>query len=73
MGFDTVGRLPKTISLSWLDDGEGTGAIFRQHKAKCHDSRKLQFNKITLERAEKRKSRTKDNTEQEAGNVSTDA
>ena len=56
VGFKTVGCLPKIINLSWLNDGVGTEAIFRQHKAKWHDSCKLQFNKTTLQRAEKRKS-----------------
>ena len=72
MGYNRVGCLPKTINLSRLDDGVGIEAIFRQHKAKWHDSCKLQFNKITLQRAEKRKSHIEDNTEQGEGNVSTD-
>ena len=38
MGFNRVGCLPEIITLSWLDDGVGTEAIFRQHKAKWHDS-----------------------------------
>ena len=63
MGFNRVGCLPKIINMSRLDDGVGIEAIFRQHKAKWHDSCKLQFNKTTHQRAEKRKSHTKDNTD----------
>ena len=61
-GFDKVGCLPKTINLSRLDDCVGIEATFRQHQAKWHVSCRLQFNKTKLERAEKRKSRTEDNT-----------
>ena len=63
MGFNRVGCLPTIIILSMLDDDVGTEAIFRQHKAKWHDSCKLQFNKTTLQRAEKRKSHIENNTD----------
>ena len=63
MGFNRVGCCsPKIINLSRLADGIGIEAIFRQHKAKWHDSCKLQFNKTTLQRAEKRKSHNEDTT-----------
>ena len=38
MGVNRFGYLPKIIILSRVDDGVGTEAIFRQHKAKWHDS-----------------------------------
>ena len=63
MGFDRCGCLPKAINLSWLDDGVGNGLILRQHKGKWDNSCKLQFNKTTLQRAEKRKSHIEDNTD----------
>ena len=63
MGFDRVGCLSKTFNLSWLDDGVSIEAIFRQHKAEWHDSCKMQFNKTTLQRQEKRKSHIIDNTD----------
>ena len=53
--FNTAGCLPRTITLSRLDDGEGVEATLRKHRAKWHDSCRLQYNRTKLQRAEKRK------------------
>ena len=53
--FGRISCLPGTLKLSRLDDGKGIEATFRLHKAKWHDSCRLQFNKTKLQRAEKRK------------------
>ena len=53
--FDRISCLPGTLKLSRLDEGQGIEATFRLHKAKWHDSCRLQFNKTKLHRAEKRK------------------
>ena len=58
VGFSTTGCLPRTMDLSHLDDGEGIEATVQQHKAKWHDSYRLQYNKTQLQRAEKRTSST---------------
>jgi hypothetical protein len=55
MGFNSIGCLPRTLNLSRLDDGDGIEATLRQHKAKWHDSCRLEYNKTKLQRAEKRK------------------
>ena len=54
-GFSKAGCLPRTINLSRLDDGESIEETFQKHKAKWHDSCRLQYNKTKLQRAEKRK------------------
>ncbi len=41
--------------LSWLDEGEGMGAVFRLHAAKWYDYCRLHYNKTKLRRAEKRR------------------
>ena len=53
--FDRISCLPGTLKLSRLDEGQGIEATFRLHKAKWHDSCRLQFNKTKLQRAEKKK------------------
>ena len=55
LAFEKLDCLPRTISLSQLDKGEGIEAGFQNHKAKWHDSCRLKFNKTELQRAEKRK------------------
>ena len=55
LAFEKLDWLPRTISLSRLDKGEGIEASFQNHKAKWHDSCRLKFNKTELVRAEKRK------------------
>ena len=54
-GFSSAGCLPRTITLSRLDDGEGVEATLRKHRAKWHDSCRFQYNKTKLQQAEKRK------------------
>ena len=53
-GFNVAGCLPRAINLSWFDDGEGIEVTLRKHKAKWHNSCRLQFNKTKLKCAEKR-------------------
>ena len=48
------------INLSCLDDSESIEATLQQHKAKWHDSCRLEYNKTKLNCAEKRKRRIKD-------------
>ena len=55
LAFDRIDRLPKTINLSSLDEGEGIESSFRCHNASWHDTCRLQYNKTKLQRAEKRK------------------
>ena len=43
------------MNSSRFDGGEGIEAALKQHKAKWHDSCRLQYNKTQLRRAEKRK------------------
>ena len=54
--FDKIDALPKSISLTRLDDGDGVEATLTHHNAKYHDSCRLSYNKTKLLRAEKRKS-----------------
>ncbi len=61
--FDRISCLPGTLKLSRLDEGMGIEATFRLHKAKWHDSCRLQFNKTKLQRAEKRKMPNEPNPE----------
>ncbi len=53
--FAKIDCLSVTLKLSRLDEGEGMESTFGLHKAKWHDSCRLQFNKTKLQRAEKRK------------------
>lgn len=50
MGFCSIGYLPRTMNLSRIDEGEGIEATVQQRKARFHDSCRLQFNKIKLQR-----------------------
>ena len=58
--FIGAGCLPRADNLSRLDDSEGIEATLRQHKAKWHDSCRLQFNKTKLKCAGKRNRSTVD-------------
>lgn len=60
LAFEKLGCLPRTITLSRLDEGEGIEASFQHHKAKWHDTCRLKFNKTKLQRAEKRKASPED-------------
>ena len=60
--FSEIGCLPKSVAISRLDDGDGIESTFQHHRAKWHDSCRLQYNKTQLTRAEKRKT-TSENTE----------
>ena len=55
LAFSNIGCLPKNIDLDKLDDGEGIQATFEHHRARWHDSCRLEYNKTKLFRAEKRK------------------
>ena len=63
VAFDKISCLPRTLKLSQLDEGQGIEAAFRVHKAKWHDSCRLQYNKTKLQRAEKRKTHHDDDPE----------
>ena len=65
--FDAINCLPGTIKMSRLDEGEDIEETFRLHKAKWHDSCRLQYNKTKLWRAEKRKRPHKDDPEHDRG------
>ena len=49
--FRDLGQLPKTISLSALDDGQGIASTMLDHKAKWHKSCALRYNNTKLKRA----------------------
>ena len=51
LGFKEIGCLPPTIPLSCLDDGDGIENTLVKHKARWHDSCRLQYNKTELQRA----------------------
>ena len=53
--FSEIDCLPKSLDISRLDDGEGIESTLQHHRAKWHDSCRLQYNKTQLTRAEKRK------------------
>ena len=55
LAFSNIGCLPKNIYLDKLDDGEGMHATFEHHRARWHESCRLEYNKTKLFRAEKRK------------------
>lgn len=65
--FDAINCLPETLKMSRLDEGEGVEETFRLHKAKWHDSCRLQYNKTKLQRAEKRKKPHEDNPKDDPG------
>ena len=60
LAFKKLRCLPRTINLSRLDEAEGIEASFQHHKAKWHDTCRLEFNKTKLQRAEKRKASPED-------------
>jgi len=49
--FDSISSLPKSLSLSRLNEGTGIEATLINHEAKWHDSCRLKYNKTKLERA----------------------
>ena len=59
--FDNAECLPKTLSMSRINDGDGVEATLEYHRAKFHKSCRLQYSKSRLERVTKRK-----NTEAES-------
>lgn len=63
LAFDKIGCLPRKLKLSQLDDGQGIEAAFQLHKAKWHDSCRLQYNKTKLQRAEKKTKPQEDDPE----------
>jgi len=58
--FSEIDGLPKSLDMSRLDDGEGIESTFQHHRAKWHDSCRLQYNKTQLTRAEKRQTASGD-------------
>ena len=52
--FDELGKLPRTVQLQRLDEGQGVEATMVAHQAKWHKTCTLQYNNTMLRRAEKR-------------------
>ena len=52
--FDKLGKLPRTVQLQRLDEGQGVEATMVAHQAKWHKTCMLQYNDTMLRRAEKR-------------------
>ena len=52
--FDELGKLPRTVQLKRLDEGQGVEATMVAHQAKWHKTCMLQYNNTMLRRAEKR-------------------
>ena len=52
--FDELGKLPRTVQLHRLDEGQGVEATMVAHQAKWHNTCMLQYNNTMLRRAEKR-------------------
>ena len=52
--FDELGKLPRTVQLQRLDEGQGVEATMVAHQAKWHKTCMLQYNNTMLQRAEKR-------------------
>ena len=52
--FDELGKLPRTVQLQRLDEGQGVEATIVVHQAKWHKTCMLQYNNTMLRRAEKR-------------------
>ena len=52
--FDELGKLPRTVQLQRLDEGQGVEATMVAHQAKWHKTCMLQYNNTMLRRAEKR-------------------
>lgn len=57
------GKLPSSIKLDRLDEGDGLESTFRQKQAKYHKSCSLKYNDKNLQRATKRKSSSEMPTE----------
>ena len=51
---EVVGKLPRTVQLHRLDEGQGVEATMVAHQAKWHKTCMLQYNNTMLRRAEKR-------------------
>lgn len=62
LAFKKMDCLP-TSMFSWLKEGQDIEETLRSHKAKWHDSCRLQYNKTKLERAAKRKASPAESTD----------
>ena len=56
--FNELGKLPRTLHLDRLDDGDGVEATMVAHQAKWHHKCMLRYNTTKLKIAEKRQSTT---------------
>ena len=61
--FQEIGTLPLSVSISELDEGNGSADALWQHNARWHKSCRNLYNKTKLNRALKRKSTVTDPTE----------
>ena len=52
--FDELGKLPRTVQLQRLDEGQGVDATMVAHQAKWHKTCMRQYNNTMLRRAENR-------------------
>jgi len=52
--FDELGKLPRTLQLDRLNEGQGVEAALVTNKAKWHKTCRLRYNNQMLQRAEKR-------------------
>ena len=57
--FNKLSCPARTLKLLQRGDGQGIEASFRLHKAKWHDSYRLQYNKTKLQGAEQRRKYTR--------------
>ena len=55
VAFDTAGCLPKSLSISRINDGDGIETTLKRHRARFHKSCQLEYSKPRLKRATKRK------------------
>ena len=65
VGFQEISALPKSLTLTRLDDGDGIETTLMNKEGKFHESCRLRYNKTKLLRAGKRKSSSNDSYETE--------
>ena len=56
--FNELGKLPKSLQLNRIDEGQGIEAALIDNDAKWHHTCILNYNKTMLQRAEKKKEET---------------
>ena len=61
--FDQLEKLPKTLQLDRIDEGEGIEAAMVANQVKWHHTCRLRYNNTMLQRAEKRANLSVEDTE----------